>query len=116
MLNNLESCYVVSKGEALISADTGLLHVADHLGKKAIALLGPTAFGDPSGEWVTSLKSDLPCQPCSKDGRGKPTDHAGSGNATTSTQTRRGEGNMQIITRMAEKTEASYGGKPRCQW
>ena len=70
-LNLVESCFAISKGESLVSADTGLLHVADHLGKKAIALLGPTAFGDPSGEWVTSIKSDLPCQPCSKDGRGK---------------------------------------------
>tara|TARA_Y100001970_G_C14107867_1_gene789204 strand:+ start:96 stop:1049 length:954 start_codon:yes stop_codon:yes gene_type:complete len=67
----VESCFAVFKGELLVSADTGLLHVADHLGKKAIALLGPTAFGDPSGEWVKSIKSDLPCQPCSKDGRGK---------------------------------------------
>ena len=70
-LNLIESCFAIFSGELLVSGDTGLLHVADHLGKKAIALLGPTAFGDPSGEWVTSIKSDLPCQPCSKDGRGK---------------------------------------------
>ncbi len=70
-LSLIESCFAISRGDLLISADTGLLHVADHLGKKAIALLGPTAFGDPSGQWVKSVKSNLSCQPCSKDGRGK---------------------------------------------
>lgn len=70
-LSLIESCYVVSQTALLISADTGLLHVADILGKKAIALIGPTAFGHTSGEWVKECSINLDCRPCSKDGRGK---------------------------------------------
>jgi len=70
-LNLVESCFAIQSSEALISGDTGLLHVADHLGKNAIALIGPTAFGYPSGSWVKVLEANLSCRPCSKDGRGK---------------------------------------------
>lgn len=66
-----ESCYAVDRAYASVSADTGLLHVADVLGKKAIALIGPTAFGFPSSELVKILEVELSCRPCTKDGRGK---------------------------------------------
>ena len=70
-LNLVESCFAVYSSEMLISGDTGLLHVADHLGKNAIALIGPTAFGYPSGPWVEVLETNLSCRPCTKDGSGK---------------------------------------------
>lgn len=70
-LSLIESCYVVSQSNLLVSADTGLLHVADILGKKAIALIGPTAFGHTSGEWIKECSVNLDCRPCTKDGRGK---------------------------------------------
>ncbi|CBW27199.1 putative transferase (LPS biosynthesis-related) [Halobacteriovorax marinus SJ] len=70
-LSLIESCYIVSKTKLLISADTGLIHVADLLGRKGISLMGPTAFGFATGDHIKTLEVDLPCRPCTKDGRGK---------------------------------------------
>lgn len=70
-LSLLESCFTISKCAILISADTGVLHVADLLGKNAIALIGPTAFGHTTGSWVKEMSVELSCRPCTKDGRGK---------------------------------------------
>ncbi|MGB5990423.1 MAG: glycosyltransferase family 9 protein [Marinifilaceae bacterium] len=67
----LESCYIVSKSKMLISADTGFMHAADLFGTNAIAIIGPTAFGYPTGKTVKVLESNLNCRPCTKDGRGK---------------------------------------------
>lgn len=69
-LSLVESCYVISNSKLVISADTGLLHVADLLGIQVIALLGPTAFGYPSFSNSHELSVELSCRPCSKDGRG----------------------------------------------
>ena len=64
-----ESFYVISKSHFVISADTGFLHAADLFKIKAIALMGPTAFGHPSGETVTVLeRNELTCRPCTKAG------------------------------------------------
>lgn len=70
-LSLAESCYVTSLCQAVVSADTGLLHVADLLGVRALALIGPTAFGFPTNVQVKTLEVDLPCRPCTKDGRGQ---------------------------------------------
>lgn len=70
-LGLLESCYIVNHTALTISADTGLLHVADLLGKKGIALLGPTAFGHTTSRLIKTLEVSLPCRPCTKDGRGR---------------------------------------------
>lgn len=64
-----ESCAVVKNAALTISADTGLLHVADQLGVKNIGLIGPTAFGYTSQPQSEILEVSLPCKPCSKDGR-----------------------------------------------
>jgi len=66
-----ESAYAISKAKLLISADTGLIHIADAIGVKGISLMGPTAFGFCSGNHITTLGVDLPCRPCTKDGRGQ---------------------------------------------
>ena len=67
----LESCYLVKQSNLVISGDTGFLHAADLFHTKAIALMGPTAFGYPTGKQVEVIEVDLPCRPCTKDGHGK---------------------------------------------
>lgn len=69
-LSLVESCALIEKSELVISADTGLLHVADVLGVKALSLMGPTAFGFTTGKQIHTMEVDLPCRPCTKDGRG----------------------------------------------
>lgn len=61
----------IKSSRLLVSGDTGVLHIADYFGVPAIALIGPSAFGYPSRESSKILSRNLPCQPCSKDGRGK---------------------------------------------
>ncbi len=70
-LSLLESCRIIAKSDLVISADTGFLHFADLMKRKTIALLGPTAFGFPTGETVQILQVPLKCSPCTKDGRGR---------------------------------------------
>lgn len=70
-LSLMESCEVVKRAKCLVSADTGLMHVGDLTGTKTLALIGPTAFGFPTHPHVKTLSVDLPCRPCTKDGRGK---------------------------------------------
>jgi heptosyltransferase-2 len=69
-LTLVESCALIEGSGLVISADTGLLHVADVLGVKALSLMGPTAFGFTTGKQIVTLEVDLPCRPCTKDGRG----------------------------------------------
>jgi heptosyltransferase-2 len=69
-LSLIESCAVVQQAHLIISADTGLLHVADVFGKKALSLMGPTAFGFTTHANIKTLEIDLSCRPCTKDGRG----------------------------------------------
>lgn len=66
-----ESAQVLTHAQAIVAGDTGLLHVADLIGKPAIAIIGPTAFGYPSRETSKILEVDLKCKPCTKDGRGR---------------------------------------------
>lgn len=70
-LSLIESCDIINKSQLVISADTGLLHVADVLGISAISLMGPTAFGFTASSKIKTLETELACRPCSKDGRGK---------------------------------------------
>ncbi|MFV3409204.1 glycosyltransferase family 9 protein [Bdellovibrio bacteriovorus] len=64
------SSSVVGLSAALISNDTGLLHVAEQLGQKTIALMGPAPFGFPSRPSTRILEIELKCRPCSKHGQG----------------------------------------------
>ena len=66
-----ETCEIIYNADLVVSGDTGVLHMADIMNKKSIALIGPTAFGFPSSKNVETLEVDLACRPCSKDGRGK---------------------------------------------
>lgn len=68
----LESASLLAEIDALVANDTGLLHVADRLQKPLVGIIGPTAFGYPSGahSLVAEVSNaDLRCKPCSKDGR-----------------------------------------------
>jgi len=67
-LSLLESCAVVQHAHVVISADTGILHVADYLQKPGIVIMGPAAFGFPSGKTLRILETNLPCRPCTKEG------------------------------------------------
>ncbi|WP_413293483.1 glycosyltransferase family 9 protein [Bdellovibrio sp. HCB185ZH] len=64
------SSAVVGLSRAVISNDTGLLHVAEQLGKRTIALMGPAPFGFPSRPTTKIMELDLYCRPCSKHGQG----------------------------------------------
>jgi heptosyltransferase-2 len=70
-LSLIESCDIVKKSNLIVSADTGLLHVADVLQVPGISLMGPTAFGFTASNKIITVEVDLSCRPCSKDGRGK---------------------------------------------
>lgn len=69
-LSLLESAVVVANSRCLVTNDTGLLHVAEQLGKNAIALMGPAPFGFPSRPSTEILELNLWCKPCSKHGQG----------------------------------------------
>lgn len=64
-----ESFYIISQSKIVISADTGFLHAADLFNINSIALMGPTAFGHPTGKSVKVMEVDgLHCRPCTKAG------------------------------------------------
>ncbi len=66
----LTSAAVINLSSFVVSNDTGLLHIAEQLGKKSIALMGPAPFGFPSRSSTTILQKELSCRPCSKHGQG----------------------------------------------
>lgn len=74
-LNWEESAFCIQQGQALVSGDTGLFHIADLLGKPTVGLIGPSAFGYPSRSSSEVVEIELKCKPCSKDGR-DPCSHA----------------------------------------
>jgi lipopolysaccharide heptosyltransferase II len=65
-----ESAAVIALSQALISNDTGLMHVAEQIGKPCIALMGPAPFGFPSRPLTRIMQVPLDCRPCSKHGQG----------------------------------------------
>ncbi len=69
-LSLAESCAVAAMSPFIVTADTGLQQVADLSGAPGVSLMGPTAFGFTSMGSLKTLEVDLPCRPCSKDGRG----------------------------------------------
>ncbi len=69
-LSLLESAALIERADLTVTNDTGLLHVAEQLGKPTIALMGPAHFGRPSRISTTILEKTLPCRPCSKHGQG----------------------------------------------
>jgi len=64
----MESFCTIWHSPFVISGDTGFLHAADLFQKPGLAIIGPTAFGYPSGDKIKVMEVDLPCRPCTKDG------------------------------------------------
>ncbi len=54
--------------DLMVTNDTGPMHVAAALGKKVVALFGPTEprRTGPYGQWEHVLQLNLPCVPCMK--------------------------------------------------
>ncbi len=67
----LESFCLTSHSKYVVSGDTGFLHAADLFNIPGCAIIGPTAFGYPTGEQMKIFEMGLPCQPCSKHGNTK---------------------------------------------
>ncbi len=67
----LESFCVTAQSRYVVSGDTGFLHAADLFNIPGCAIIGPTAFGYPTGEKMIIFERNLPCQPCSKHGNTK---------------------------------------------
>ncbi len=70
-LNWLETAALIKEAGLLVSGDTGVLHLSDLLGKRNLAIIGPSAFGFTARPTSNISKTDLSCQPCTKDGRGR---------------------------------------------
>ncbi len=66
-----ETCAILSQARALVTADSGPMHLATAVGTPVVALFGPTAqvWGFyPSGPFDTVLERTMPCRPCSLHG------------------------------------------------
>lgn len=66
-----ETGAVIRRAEALVSGDTGVMHMATGVGTPVIALFGPTVrqFGFfPYRAPASVVELDLPCRPCSAHG------------------------------------------------
>ena len=65
------TCALISQAQALITADSGPMHLATAVGTPVVALFGPTSkvWGFfPSGPYDTVLEQALSCRPCSLHG------------------------------------------------
>jgi lipopolysaccharide heptosyltransferase II len=71
-LSLMESAAALSRCELVVANDTGLMHVADALGKKLVAIFGSTTEGlgfFPHGHDVRTVQTDVACRPCSHLGK-----------------------------------------------
>ena len=62
---------MLKRAAALISGDTGVMHMATGVGTPVVALFGPTvkAFGFfPYNAGASVVERDLACRPCSSHG------------------------------------------------
>ena len=68
------TCALMANAHAVVSCDSGPVHLADAVSSPVIALYGPTIreWGFfPSGPQAVIVESDLPCRPCSLHGNGR---------------------------------------------
>ncbi len=67
-----QSCAVLSHARALVTGDSGPMHLASAVGTPVVALFGPTGpeWGFyPEGPLDMVLETDMPCRPCSLHGK-----------------------------------------------
>ena len=65
---------VISLSDSVFGSDTGLLHIAEALGKHVSIILGPTSTdtgGGVSLKESTNIEKDIWCRPCSQNGKQK---------------------------------------------
>ena len=70
--NLREAMAIISNSDTVFGSDTGLLHVAESLGKKVSMILGPTSKetgGGVSNTDSLNIESDIWCRPCSQNGK-----------------------------------------------
>ena len=68
-----ESAAALSECDVVIANDTGMMHVAEAVGKDVIGIMGPTSyeFGCyPFRKTSRVVELDMWCRPCSKNGQG----------------------------------------------
>ncbi|MDH4121956.1 MAG: glycosyltransferase family 9 protein [Deltaproteobacteria bacterium] len=70
----LESAWWAAQTQVMVANDTGMSHIAEAVGRPVVALFGPTTrhlgyFPVRPGSVVAEV--NLPCRPCSKNGKGR---------------------------------------------
>ncbi len=69
------SMAIIAKSKYIIGADTGLVHAAEALGKRVVAILGPTSRETGAGvnryDSVIIENNEVWCRPCSQTGKRK---------------------------------------------
>ncbi len=70
-----ESMSIIATSKYVIGSDTGLVHAAEALGKRVVAILGPTSCETGAGvnrkNSITVENNDIWCRPCSQTGKRK---------------------------------------------
>jgi lipopolysaccharide heptosyltransferase II len=73
--NLRESMAIIAKSKFVIGADTGLVHAAEALGKRVVAIFGPTSRETGAGvnrnDSISIENMDIWCRPCSQTGKRK---------------------------------------------
>ncbi len=70
--NLREAMAIISNSHTVFGSDTGLLHIAESLGKNVSMILGPTSKetgGGVSNTDSINIESDIWCRPCSQNGK-----------------------------------------------
>ena len=70
--NLRQAMSILSLSESVFGSDTGLLHIAEALGKTANMILGPTSKetgGGVSLKISNNIEKDIWCRPCSQNGK-----------------------------------------------
>tara|TARA_B100001564_G_C20629501_1_gene666394 strand:- start:1009 stop:1614 length:606 start_codon:yes stop_codon:yes gene_type:complete len=70
--NLRQAMAILSLSESVFGSDTGLLHIAEALGKIANMILGPTSKetgGGVSLKISNNIETDIWCRPCSQNGK-----------------------------------------------
>jgi len=63
---------IISLSDTVFGSDTGLLHIAEALGKRVTMILGPTSTETGGGVFLNesiNIETDLWCRPCSQNGK-----------------------------------------------
>lgn len=69
-----EAMAIISLSDTVFGSDTGLLHIAEALGKHVTMILGPTSVETGGGVSLgdsINIESDIWCRPCSQNGKQK---------------------------------------------